>query len=207
MFTESWSCDHSHAKSLLRFLVPYAVKLVKLPVNDTNTASCQTNTSPTNNKNEIWKAVRLTSCQKPQLQLVSNLFKFVHMCFLLYLLCFTYLFVMFWAVSFLNLIVSLSLMAVPTVRNFVNGFMTQRRSQLKPTTMKHQTVKLFDLLNMLSGKMQKQKSILPFHSLQFFSDCSKYLLTFLRMIILLYVNAVKRCFQCLRELLQELRLW
>ena len=162
----------------------FLMKLVKLPVNDTNTASCQTNTSPTNNKNELWKAVRLTSCQKPQLQLVSNFFKFVHLCFLLYLLCFIYLFVMFWAVSFLNLKVSLSLMAVPTVRNFVNGFVTQRRSQLKPTTMKHQTVKLFDLLNMLSGKMQKQKSILPFPSLQFFSNCSKYLLTFLRMIIL-----------------------
>ena len=46
-------------------------------------------------KNELLKAVRLTSYQKPQLQSVSNLFKFLRPCFLLYLLCFMYLFVMF----------------------------------------------------------------------------------------------------------------
>ena len=40
--------------------------------------------------------------QKPQLQSVSNFFNSVRPCFLLHLLCFIYLFALFWAVSFLN---------------------------------------------------------------------------------------------------------
>ena len=38
----------------------------------------------TNNKNELWKTVRWTSFQKPQLQSVSISFKFDHACLLLY---------------------------------------------------------------------------------------------------------------------------
>ena len=45
----------------------------------------------TNNKNELWKSVSLTS-YKRQFQYVSIFFKFVHPCFLLYLLCYLHLF-------------------------------------------------------------------------------------------------------------------
>ena len=51
----------------------------------------------TNNKNELWKPVRLTSFQKPQLQSVSIFFEFFHPCLLLYLLCHFYSLLTFWA--------------------------------------------------------------------------------------------------------------
>ena len=41
----------------------------------------------TNNKNVLYKTVRLTSFQKPQLQCLSIFFNFVRPCFLWYLLC------------------------------------------------------------------------------------------------------------------------
>ena len=77
-----------------------ALKLEKLPVDGLWITKSQLgvkqNMSPkhinisivTNNKNELWKTVRLTSFQKPQLQSVSIFFKFVHPCFLFYLLCY-----------------------------------------------------------------------------------------------------------------------
>ena len=56
----------------------------------------------TNNKNELWKIVRQTSFQKPQLQSVLIFYKFVHPCLLLYscviytlFLCFERLFLCF----------------------------------------------------------------------------------------------------------------
>ena len=55
----------------------------------------------TNNKNEVWKSVRLTRFQKRQLlQSVSIFFKFVLPCLLLYLLCYLYVILKFWAVIF-----------------------------------------------------------------------------------------------------------
>ena len=53
----------------------------------------------TNNKNELWKTVKLTSFQKPQSQSVSIFFKFVHPCPRLYLLCYLHILFMFWAVT------------------------------------------------------------------------------------------------------------
>ena len=50
----------------------------------------------TNNKNELYKTVRLTSLQKPQLQSVSIFFEFFHPCLLLYLLCHLYSLLTFW---------------------------------------------------------------------------------------------------------------
>ena len=46
----------------------------------------------------LWKPVRLTSFQKPKFFTFS--FKFVHLCLLLYSLCYLYLLLMFWAVIF-----------------------------------------------------------------------------------------------------------
>ena len=83
-------------------------------VSEKNQTSCQTNMSPyrsisnvTNNKHELWKPVRLTSFQKRQLQFVS-IFKFIHPCLVLYLMCYSYLLLTFWAFIF----VSLNLVAV-----------------------------------------------------------------------------------------------
>ena len=53
-------------------------------------------TRNTNNRNELWKTVSLTSFQNPQLQSVTIFFKFVHLCLLLYLLCYLYLLLTFW---------------------------------------------------------------------------------------------------------------
>ena len=50
------------------------------------------------NKNELWKLVRLTRFQKPQLSSVPVFFKTAHPFFLLYLLCYLYLRFVFWAV-------------------------------------------------------------------------------------------------------------
>ena len=53
----------------------------------------------TNNKNEHWKTVKLTSFHwKPQSQSVS-IFKFVHQCPLLYLLFYLHILCIFWAVT------------------------------------------------------------------------------------------------------------
>ena len=65
----------------------------------------------TNNKNEFWKTVSLTSVQKSPMQSVSLFFKFVHLCFLLYLLCYLCPILTSWAVIF----VSLNFVAVPSV--------------------------------------------------------------------------------------------
>ena len=52
-----------------------------------------------NNKNELWKAVRLASFQKPKFQSLSIVFKFVHPWLLLYLLCrLLFLLLTFWAI-------------------------------------------------------------------------------------------------------------
>ena len=53
----------------------------------------------TNNKNGLWKTVKLTSFQKPQSQSVSIFFKFVHPCPFLYLLCYLHILCIFWAVT------------------------------------------------------------------------------------------------------------
>ena len=50
------------------------------------------------NISKLWKTVRLTSFQKLQLVSVSIFFKFVLLCFLLYLLCCLILLWMFWPV-------------------------------------------------------------------------------------------------------------
>lgn len=57
----------------------------------------------TNNKNELWKSVRLTSFQKPQLQPLSvNLRQVWHLSLILYLLRgYLYLPFMFWALIFI----------------------------------------------------------------------------------------------------------
>ena len=81
-----------------------ALKLEKLPMDGlwtTKSQLCVKQTmSPkhninisiiTNNKNELWKTVRLISFQKPQLQSVSIFVKFVHPFFLFYLLCYLYI--------------------------------------------------------------------------------------------------------------------
>ena len=52
----------------------------------------------TTNKNELWKTVRWTSFQKPQLQSVAFFFKFFHPCFLQYLQCHLHLLQTFRAV-------------------------------------------------------------------------------------------------------------
>ena len=52
----------------------------------------------TTNKNELWKTVRWTSFQKPQLQSVAFFFKFFHPCFLQYLRCHLHLLQTFRAV-------------------------------------------------------------------------------------------------------------
>ena len=49
-----------------------------------------TTSNVTNDKTKLWKTVRLTSFQKPKLQSVSISLKYVHPCFLLYLLCYSY---------------------------------------------------------------------------------------------------------------------
>ena len=54
-----------------------------------------------NDKNEVWKSVRLTSFQKPQLQSVSIFSKFVHPCLPLYYLCYLYVILKFRAVIFM----------------------------------------------------------------------------------------------------------
>ena len=68
-----------------------AMKLEKLLVNDKITVFVNRGihlpriiSNVTNNKNELWKSVRLTSLQKSQLQSASVFSKFVHPCFLLY---------------------------------------------------------------------------------------------------------------------------
>ena len=69
-----------------------ATKLEKLLVNDKITVLVNRRihlpsiiSNVTNNKNELfWKSVWLTSLQKSQLQHASVFFKFVHLCFLLY---------------------------------------------------------------------------------------------------------------------------
>ena len=73
----------------------------------------------TNNKNELWKTVRLTSFQKPQLQSISIFFKFVYSCFLLYLLCHLYLLLIFLS-RYFN--VSLNLVAAPTEISWHSSF-------------------------------------------------------------------------------------
>ena len=72
-----------------------AMELKKLLVNDKITASCQTNMSLKHyikgckqQKRTLKKTVRLTSLQKPQLQSVSIIFKFVHPWLLLHSLCY-----------------------------------------------------------------------------------------------------------------------
>ena len=59
----------------------------------------------TNNKNELWKTVKLTSFQKPQSQSVSIVFKFVHQCPFLYLLCHLHILCIFWAVTLDRIII------------------------------------------------------------------------------------------------------
>ena len=167
------------------------MKLAKQPVNDKNTASCQTNNVSQalkqkglkRKKTEFEKLFRLTSCQKPQLQSVSNFFKFVHPCFLLYLLCFIYLFAMFWAVTFSNLKVLLSLMAVLTVWNFVNGFVTQRLNSALILSQQLWSNKLPNCLSSCQFFHPNCKNKGVFYSslVQIFSNCSNYLLTFLRL--------------------------
>ena len=65
----------------------------------------------TNNKYQLWKTVSLTSVQTSPMQSVSLFFKFVHPCFLLYLLCHLYPILTSWAVIF----DSLYFVAVPLV--------------------------------------------------------------------------------------------
>ena len=69
-----------------------------------------------NNNNEVWKTVILRSVQKSPMQSVSLFFKFVHLCFLLYLLCYLYPILTSWAVIF----VSLNFVAVPSVWSLVS---------------------------------------------------------------------------------------
>ena len=59
-----------------------------------------TTSNVTNDKTKLWKTVRLTSFQKPKLQSVSISLKYVHPCFLLYLLCYSYFLLTSWAVIF-----------------------------------------------------------------------------------------------------------
>ena len=56
----------------------------------------------TNNKNDLWNTVKLTSLQKPQLPSPSIFFKVVHPRVLLYMLCFLYLLILtFWVAIFM----------------------------------------------------------------------------------------------------------
>ena len=73
----------------------FAMKLEKIPVND---KICLPNiiSMVTRNKNELWKTVRWTSFQKPQLQ--AFFFKFFHPCHLQYLRCHLHLLQTFRAV-------------------------------------------------------------------------------------------------------------
>ena len=72
-----------------------------------NRGKIRYNTSPSiisivaNNKNQLWKTVWWASFPKPQLQSASIFFKFIHPCFLLYLLCHLYPLLTFWAVIFM----------------------------------------------------------------------------------------------------------
>ena len=78
-----------------------------------------TTSNVTNDKTKLWKTVRLTSFQKPKLQSVSISLKYVHPCFLLYLLCYSYLLLTSWEVIF-SFKVSLHSLAVPTVWTVTN---------------------------------------------------------------------------------------
>ena len=65
----------------------------------------------TNNKYELWKTVIPASVQTSPMQSVSFFYKFVHLCFPLYLLCHLYPILTFCAVIF----ISLNFVAVPSV--------------------------------------------------------------------------------------------
>ena len=88
-----------------------AMELEKLLLNNKNPPLCKTKMSPkhyfkpyicTNNKNKLWKTVRLTSFQKTKIAICFNL--------LLYLLCYLYFLFMFSVIIFL---IPLNLVEVP----------------------------------------------------------------------------------------------
>ena len=90
----------------LRVFIRYRTSKRSL-VSEKNQTSCQTNMSPyrsisnvTNNKHELWKTVRLTSFQKRQFKLVS-IFNFIYPYLVLYLPCYSYLLLTFWAFIFM----------------------------------------------------------------------------------------------------------
>ena len=84
------------------------MKIEKYLLNDKITVLCQKKpfkhcvTSYRLNKNELWKTVRLTNFQIPQLLSLSIFLRFVHPCLLSYLLCYPHILSTFCAVILMS---------------------------------------------------------------------------------------------------------